>query len=83
MLRCTRPIWKCAKMVIDDIFFCVTKVLVELWKKGVFGAELIKKCIYWPANINGDAIDAHFASKEVGNFDALKQVEDGVAYHVF
>ena len=30
-----------------------------------------------------DAIDAHFALKEVGNVDSVKQVEDGVAYHVF
>ena len=66
-----------------DSVFCVTKDLVELRKKGVFGAALIKKCRYWPANIKGDAINAHFYSKEVGNVDAVKQVEDGVAYHVF
>ena len=83
MLQCTRPIWKCAKVDIMDSGFCVTKGLVKLWKKGVFGAELIKKCIYWPANIKGDAIDAHFSSKEVVNVDAVKQVEDGMAYHVF
>ena len=62
---------------------CVTKGLVELRKKGVFGAALIKKRIYWPANIKGDAIDAHFASEEVENVDAAKKQEDGVAYHVF
>ena len=54
-----------------------------LWKKGVFGTALIKKRRYWPENIKGDAIDAHFYSKEVGNVDELKQVEDGVIYHVF
>ena len=62
---------------------CVTKGLVELRKKGVFGAALIKKRRYWPENIKGDEIDAHFSSKEVGNVDAVKQVEDGAAYHVF
>ena len=46
MLRCTRLIWDCAKVVIMDSGFCVTKGLVELWKKGVFGAALIKKRIY-------------------------------------
>ena len=44
---------------------------------------LIKKHIYWTANTKGDSIDAHFDLNEVGNVDALKQVEDGVAYHVF
>ena len=61
-----------------DSGFCVTKVLVELWKKGVFGAALMKKRIYWPENINCDAIDAHFALKEVENVDAVKKLEDGV-----
>ena len=70
-------------MVITDSGLCVTKGLVELQKKGGFGAALIKKRIYWPENIESDAIDAHFYLKEVGNVDALKQVEDGVAYHVF
>ena len=38
---------------------------------------------YCPENIKGDAIDAHSALKEVDNVDAVKQVEDGVNYHVF
>ena len=66
-----------------DSGFCVTKGLVELRKKGVFGAAIIKKRRYLPANIKGGSIDAHFSLKEVGNVDAVKQVEDGLAYHVF
>ena len=53
---------------------CVTKGLVELQKKGVLGAVLVKKRRYWPANIKGDEIDAQFALKEVVNNDAVKQV---------
>ena len=34
-------------------------------------------------NIKGDTIDAHFYSREVVYVDAVKQVEDWVAYHVF
>ena len=83
MLRFTRPIWNCEKVVSMDSGFCVTKGLVELHKKGLFGAAVIKNRRYWPANIKGDAIDTHFSSKEVVNVDAVKQVEDGVAYHVF
>ena len=82
MLGCTKPIWNCAKVVIMDSGFCVTKGLVQLRKKGVFGSALIKKCRYWPADIKGDAINAHFDSKDVGNDYAVKQVEDWVAYHI-
>ena len=74
ILRCTRPIWKCAKVVNMDSGFYVTKSLVEIWKKGVFGAALIKKGIYWTLNIKSDAIDAHFFLKEVVNVDVVKQV---------
>ena len=66
-----------------DSGFCVTKDLLELRKKGLLGAELVQKRRYWPENIKGDEIDAHFYPKEVGNVDAVKQVEDGVADHVF
>ena len=83
MLRCTRPIWNCANVVIMDSGFCVTKGLVDLRKKGVFEAEIINKHRYWPVNIKGGAIDYNLASKEVINVYAVKQVEDGVAYHVF
>ena len=83
MLRYTRPIWNFENVVIMGSCFCVTKGLVEIYNKRVLGAALIKKIIYWPANIKGDSIDAHFDSKEVGNSDAVKQVEDEVAYHVF
>ena len=83
MLRCKRPIWNFEKLVIMDIGFCVTKSLVELWKKGVFGSALIKKRRYWLANIKGNKTNAHTSSKEVGNFDEVKQLEDGATYHVF
>ena len=51
MLRRTRPIWNFAKVDIMDSGLCDTKGLVELQKKGVFGAALIKKRRYWPVNI--------------------------------
>ena len=57
-----------------DSGFCVTKGLVELCKKGVFGVALIKKRRYWQENIKGDVIDEHFPSKDVGNVDTVKKV---------
>ena len=36
ILRCTRTIWKCAKVVIMDSGFCVTNGFVEFCKEGLF-----------------------------------------------
>ena len=72
MLRCTRPIWNCANVFIMDSGFCVTKGLVDIGEEVGFGTALIKKRIYLPENIKGDATDARFSSKEVGSDDAVK-----------
>ena len=56
---------------------------MDIWEEVGFGTALIKKHRYLPANIKGDATDAPLASKEVVNVDTVKQVEYGVAYHVF
>ena len=72
MLWFTRHTCNCAHVVNMDSGLCVTKGLVKLRKKGVFGAVLIKKRRYCLENINGDAIDTHFSSKEVGSVDAVK-----------
>ena len=63
ILRCTRPICNCSNFVTMDSGLCVTKGLVNIRKKGVFGTALIKKRRYWLENIKGDAIDAYFSSK--------------------
>lgn len=42
LLRLTRPLWNQGKIVVLDSGFCVLKGIVELKKKGVFAAALIK-----------------------------------------
>ena len=81
--RLTQPLWHCSKVVILDSGFCVLQGLVELRKRGVFAAALIKKRRYWPKHIQGDAIKNHFATKEVGDVDAWPGVLDGVRVHIF
>ena len=66
-----------------DSGFCVTKGLVKLRKKGLFGSAIIKKRRYWLANIKGNAIDSHFSQNEVGSVDAINNVEGGLDYRVF
>ena len=55
---------------------------MQLKKKGVFAAVLIKKGEYWPKHVPGDVIIAHFNSKEVSSMDALHGVMDGVHEHI-
>ena len=82
LLRLTRPLWNQGKIVVLDSGFCVLKGIVELKKKGVFAAALIKKRRYWPKHIKGNDIINHFANLDVGDVNALEGTMDGVALHV-
>ena len=82
LLWLTKTLWGSGKVVVLDSGFCVLKALVELKKKGVFSAALIKKRRYWPKYIDGDRIKAHFNDQEVGHVDALKGTLDGVPFYI-
>jgi Transposase IS4 len=69
--RLTRPLWHTGKVVVLDSGFCVLMALIELRKRGVFAAALIKKRRYWPKFIDGNAIIKHFADMEIGDIDSL------------
>ena len=43
MLRLTRALWSSGKAVVEDISFCVLKLLLEMRKKGFYGSVLIKR----------------------------------------
>jgi Transposase IS4 len=43
LLRLTKKLWSTAKVVVLDSGFCVLKGIIELQKRGVFAAALIKK----------------------------------------
>ena len=69
-------------MFVLDSGSCVLKAIVELMKKGLFAASLIKKRWYWPKYIPDDNIIQHFVDKEVGHCDALVGKMNGVPFHV-
>ena len=48
LLCLTKPVWGSGKIFILDSGFCVLKAIIELKKKGVFVAALIKKQHFWP-----------------------------------
>jgi hypothetical protein len=63
--------------------FCVLQGIVELWKKGVFAAAVIKKRNYWPKHIPGDAMDKRMEGKEIGAYNLLPGTLEGVPYDLF
>ena len=83
LLRLTKKLWGTGKVVVLDSGFCVLQGLIELKKKGVFAASLIKKRRYWPKYIEGDKLKAHFENKPVGYSDAIKGMLDDVPFYVF
>ena len=83
LLRLTKALWATGKVVILDSGFCVLRGIIELKKKGVFGAALIKKRRYWPKHIPGDAVKAHFEDRAIGDADAWAGEMDGVPFHVY
>jgi hypothetical protein len=82
LLRLTRSLWNTAKVVVLDSGFCVLKGIIELRKKGVFAAAVVKKRKYWPKYIKGDVIKAQFDNKELGSVDMINGMLEGVPFNV-
>ena len=83
LLRLTKLLWHTGKVVVLDSGFCVLQGIVELKKRGVYAAALIKKRRYCPKYIRGDKIKAWFKGKQVGTADSWKGKLDGIPFHVF
>ena len=77
------PIYHKGFIVILDSGFRVLKGIIELRKKGVFASALIKKWQYWPKYIKGDAIQALFENKNVGDADSWAGTLDNIPFHVY
>ena len=72
LVRMTRPIWFKGDVLVLDSGFCVLEGLIELRKRGVFAAAVIKKRRYWPKWILGDHINRHFLEKKVSEVDCWR-----------
>ncbi len=83
LLRLLEPYFTSGRYVVLDSGFCVLKGIVELKKKGIFAAALIKKRRYWPAFVPGKAMDSHFNNKQVGECDAISGVLDEEKYFIW
>ena len=56
------------------------KAILALRQKGLFAGALIKKRCYWPTLVPGDKMDVYFASKNVGDVNAIQGQKDGIDY---
>jgi hypothetical protein len=83
LLRMTESIWHSGKVVVLDSGFCVLQALIEIKKKGLFAAAVIKKRRYWPRHIDGEGINTKLKDEPVGTQTALPGVLDDVRFHVF
>ncbi len=63
--------------------FYVLRALIELKKKGVFTAALIKKRSHCPTLVPGDHTIDYFKDKVAGVFDAISGVLDGIKYDIW
>ena len=79
----TVPIHHMGKVVIMDSGFGVLKGLLELKKLGVYGLVVIKKCCYWPKDIDSEEIKDHMELTEVGRLDTLMGTKEGQSFYVF
>ena len=77
MLEMTKPVNHTGKVVYMDSGFCVSVGIIAMHNFGVYGQSLIKKQRYWPKNVPGDAINTHFANKELGSAKSFRQFFDG------
>jgi hypothetical protein len=82
LLCLCKSIYSRGFVVILDSGFCVLQGIVELWKKGVYAAAVIKKRKYWPKHVPGDAMDAEkMEGKEVGcDYNSIPGTLEGVPY---
>lgn len=75
-------LWKTGRIIILDSGFCVLKGIVELSKKGLYVAALIKKRRYWPWGVPGDAIDEAMQGSNVGEMTVIKGMLDNEEYYI-
>ena len=72
----------CRQSVCPRQWVLFLQAIVELKKRGLFAAALMKKYMYWPKYVPGNEIIVHFDNKDVGDVDTIKGTMDGVRFHM-
>ena len=82
MLWMRETVYGNRKAVVMYSGFCVSRGIVELEWKGVYGESLITKKKYWTKGVSGAPIDAHFEDKDVNYCEMLEASIDGLHFQV-
>ena len=83
LLRLCESIMHSGRVVIMDSGFYVLQALIELLLVGVYSSTVINKRRYWPKYRDGEGIDQHFQTKEVGQCDSHSGTLSGKAFSIF
>ncbi|KAL7462772.1 hypothetical protein ACHAXS_004154 [Conticribra weissflogii] len=71
------------KIVTMDSGFSVSKGIIAMKEKGVFGQALVKpRGKGWPVLVPGKYIDEYFATRPIGHCETLEQIVDGVKFFI-
>jgi len=83
MLRMFKNLWNTGNVVTMDSGFSVSKGILAMREKGVFGQALVKpRGRGWPVLVPGKYIDEYFQDKPIGYCKTLEQVVDGVKFFI-
>ncbi len=67
MLRMSKNLWNTGKVVTMDSGFSVSKGILAMREKGVFGQALVQpRGRGWPVLVPGKYIDEYFQDKPIG-----------------
>ena len=83
MLRLLETLFGTNKIVVLDSGFCVLEALIELKKRAIFAAAVIKKRRYWLKHIKGDDIKAAKSVEPLGTQSRLPGKLDNVPFDIF
>ncbi len=83
MVCMSQNLWNTGKVVKMDSGFSVSRGILAMREKGVFGQALIKpRGRGWPVMVPGKYIDEYFSDKEIGYCETLEQIVNGVKFFI-
>ncbi|KAL7452773.1 hypothetical protein ACHAXS_000283, partial [Conticribra weissflogii] len=78
-----KNLWNTEKVVTMDSGFSVSKGILAMREKDVFGQSLMKpRGQGWPVLVPGKYIDEFFEEKPIGNCKTLEQVVDSDKFFI-
>ncbi len=83
MFQMSCNLWNLGKIVTMDSGFCVSKGIIAMKEKGVFGEAFVKpRGQRWSVLVPGKYIDEYFATKPISHCKTLEQLVDGVKFFI-